>query len=381
MNAIALFLPLALTPAQHPALVLGSEDTIRSTALGETRHLLVYLPNGYAAGEGAYPVVYLLDGPSNFKHTVGILHGLAESGRIPRPIVVGISNGDRWRDLTPSASPDAPTSGGSDRFLEFLASELVPWVDERYRTTGFRVLWGHSLGGLFALYALITAPEVFDGYVALSPSLEWDGSALLEDLLDALGDTERPGAQLYLALADERMERAPYEELVGFLRAQAPPSLVWSSGRFDDDDHYSIRVTGALGAARFLFGDWMLTSAQIVAMDDEAVAAHYRRVSEKYETPRHFDLMTMTDAGYFGVADPSTAERGMALFRRAVAEHPTSPYAHASLGEGYERTGSTEKALEVLEEALRLAEQQNASDLGYYRGHVARVRATLAKQR
>src|SRR3712207_3662198 len=101
---------------------------------------------------------------------------------MPEMIVVGISNTDRTRDLTPTRvarlpdNPNAgfPTSGGADKFLKFIETELIPMVESKYRTQPYRALAGHSLGGLFAVHTLVTKPELFNSYIAVSPSLQWD---------------------------------------------------------------------------------------------------------------------------------------------------------------------------------------------------------------
>ncbi|TFH66787.1 MAG: alpha/beta hydrolase [Gemmatimonadales bacterium] len=102
-------------------------------------------------------------------------------------IVVAIPNtGDRTRDLTPASETEHagtgfPTAGGADRFLGFLADELIPHIDSTYRTETFRVLVGHSIGGLFATHALLTRPDLFRGYVAISPILWWNRKSLVDE--------------------------------------------------------------------------------------------------------------------------------------------------------------------------------------------------------
>jgi predicted alpha/beta superfamily hydrolase len=102
---------------------------------------------------------------------------------------VGIANTDRTRDLTPThadiKNPDGttvtafPTSGGADRFLDFIQTEPIPEIEKRYRTAPYRIFAGHSVGGLLAIHALITRPDLFNAYIAVSPSLQWDNGHTL----------------------------------------------------------------------------------------------------------------------------------------------------------------------------------------------------------
>src|SRR5690606_13046032 len=99
--------------------------------------------------------------------------------------VVAIHNTDRGSDLTTPTSVQReiatfPTNGGADRFLRMLREELIPWVDANYRTNSYKILVGHSLGGLFTINTLITEPDAFDAYVAISPNLQWNEQDLVK---------------------------------------------------------------------------------------------------------------------------------------------------------------------------------------------------------
>jgi tetratricopeptide (TPR) repeat protein len=100
---------------------------------------------------------------------VPALDFLVNNNRMPPMIVVGIANTDRTRPLTPThadfKNPDGsvnalPTSGGADRFLDFIQTELMSEIEKRYRTAPYRIFAGHSLGGLLAIHTLITRPDL-----------------------------------------------------------------------------------------------------------------------------------------------------------------------------------------------------------------------------
>src|SRR5580692_6186874 len=166
--------------------VIGEEFEIESKVLAETRTYIVHTPPSYKSGKDAYPVLVLQDGDGHFAYTTSAVDMLSGNGRIPPMIVVGIINTDRARDMTPTkpasgfgGAPWIGSAGGADKFLAFIADELLPTIDHNYRTRPYRVLIGHSFGGLFAVYALLNRPEVFKGYLAISPSLWWDDQILV----------------------------------------------------------------------------------------------------------------------------------------------------------------------------------------------------------
>ena len=120
-----------------------------------------------------YPVLYLLDAQTHFHYSSGIADFLAKDDRMPNMLLVGIVSGDmarRTHDLTPPSTAEtdnrfSPGNGGADAFLSFIADELIPFIDKTYRTRPYRLLIGHSFGGLFGVYALITKPTLFNAYI------------------------------------------------------------------------------------------------------------------------------------------------------------------------------------------------------------------------
>ena len=171
-------------------LSIGEKVEFRSGILNEDRSINIYLPNGYNADSiQKYPVIYLLDGSidEDFIHISGIVQFASFSWieMIPESIVVGISNVDRKRDFTfPSKNSrdlkEFPTTGKSERFINFIEKELQPIIESRYKTDSNKTLIGQSLGGLLATEILMKKPDLFDNYIIVSPSIWWDDKSLLK---------------------------------------------------------------------------------------------------------------------------------------------------------------------------------------------------------
>jgi predicted alpha/beta superfamily hydrolase len=196
------------TAAQQP-LTLGELFSLESKVMGESRQALVWTPPGYAGGARAYPVLYVTDADRQFGHTVTTVEFLSRNGRMPPMIVVGLFNTDRTRDLTPYRDRDDETggpmanAGGADRFLQFIETELVPWVESRYRTAKFRAFAGHSFGGLFGVHALATKPGLFNAVVAVSPTLGWRQGEPVKRIESMLARQRDLTGALYVTLGDE----------------------------------------------------------------------------------------------------------------------------------------------------------------------------------
>ena len=108
---------------------------LKSEVLGEERTVLVRTPVGYERNKLSYPVLYMTDGDAHMTHTASTIEFLTRNGRIPESIVVGVTNTDRTRDLTPVKSTDKrfPSGGGADNFLKFFETELIPHIEKEYR--------------------------------------------------------------------------------------------------------------------------------------------------------------------------------------------------------------------------------------------------------
>ena len=180
--------------------VLGVIKEIQSKLLGEKRILNIYLPEGYHANDTtSYPVIYLLDGSADedFIHIVGLVqfNSFEWVNKVPKSIVVGIANVDRRRDFTfPTTIPEDkkayPTTGHSEKFISFIEKELLPFIEQTYRTTNSKTIIGESLGGLLATEILFRKPYLFNKYIIVSPSLWWNNGSMLDHSFSKFEQTD-----------------------------------------------------------------------------------------------------------------------------------------------------------------------------------------------
>lgn len=170
-------------------LVIGETIELQSQILDETRVLNIYLPQGYHPDSlMKYPVIYLLDGSINedFIHVAGLTQfaSFPWINMLEPSIVVGIANIDRKKDFTYPTNneqdlKDFPTTGHSQKFIDFIEKELQPFIDKNYSCSTEKTIIGQSLGGLLATEILFKRPELFNNYIIVSPSLWWDDESLL----------------------------------------------------------------------------------------------------------------------------------------------------------------------------------------------------------
>jgi len=225
----------------------GDQYELQSTALNETRNYSVYLPKGYDPSE-QYPVVYSLDG-EKYRHSAIFAANarmMAALGFAPDTIVVAVHTmGMRGRDYRPSF--------GAEAFVSFLERELIPQVEQAYPTSDKRVLSGHSFGGLFALYAMTTRPNLFEAYFAYDPSVLRD-DALMSRLSSLANVHLRNPVSLYMnyGFHTERYE-ARYRDMVQVIASQLSDSVRVESSYYPLP-HSMIMLPGQIEAMGFAAG-------------------------------------------------------------------------------------------------------------------------------
>lgn len=130
--------------------------------LNEPRKIYIQLPDSYNPEKNQkYPVAFILDGEI-FLPTLSDVHHYYSGGFMPEMVLVGISNDkNRVRDLTTSTITTQyemhfnEKNGEAHNFRKFIATELIPFIENKYPVTNYRTLIGHSYGGLFTISTLI----------------------------------------------------------------------------------------------------------------------------------------------------------------------------------------------------------------------------------
>lgn len=181
-----------------------SELVVNSRELGEPMTLRIHFPHQYRSRpELSFPVFWVLDGPSQGGQVAQSVEVLTRAAMTEPFVVVEVPSSSRGRraDFTPPWE-GGPDDAQADRFLEFLRSEALPALGEAHRIAGDQIVVGHSLGGLFSVYALLADPLLFDGYFVFSPSVWLRDEEILRELDGANSRGLTAPTSLYLSLGD-----------------------------------------------------------------------------------------------------------------------------------------------------------------------------------
>jgi predicted alpha/beta superfamily hydrolase len=355
--------------------------TIKSTVLGEERTILVRTPRGYEGNNLKYPVLYMTDGDAHIGHTGSTVEFLARNDRMSELIVVGITNTDRTRDLTPTKAtgPNAaqfPTAGGADNFLKFIETEVIPEIEKRYRVQPYRILAGHSFGGLFAVHTLITRPELFNSYIAVSPSLQWSDEATLKRAEEFLKTRKELNTTLFTSLGNEPGDIGKsFEEFKQLLAKNKIKGFDWEAQQMTDEDHGSVVLRSHYFGLRKVYDGWQMPrdpATGAVAGGLKAADEHYRWLSQKfgYSIPTPEGLINHLGYQFLAGGNP---EEAIATFKTNVERYPSSANVYDSLAEAYEKGGRIDLATPLYEKAQSLGRENNDPNAAVYAANFARA--------
>ena len=255
--------PLASAPSATPTpITLGEQHLIASAILGDTREINVWVPPGIAEGRAPGAVIFLVDGAldQDFRHIAGLGELCALSWTCETTLIVGIQTKDRQHELTPAAADPRfiasfPQAGGAADFRRFIAEEVRPFIEARYPAAPRAALMGESLAGQFVADTLLEQPGLFDDYIAISPSLWWDGGRLAAGAMPKLSARPLAGHRLYMAIANEGgAMQAGVDTLRAAIAAAAPEGFEFIfSDRSASETHATIYHGEALAAFRRLY--------------------------------------------------------------------------------------------------------------------------------
>lgn len=207
-----------MKPVKPETLKVLYNFTIKSKVLDEERKIIVHLPKGYdATSIDAYSVIYMLDGGNYDMLMAKVADSLFAANKMSKVIVVGIENIRRGYDFTPPYEKygrgDIRKNGNGDKFINFIKKELIPVVNQKFKTNNHKTLVGHSWGGAFATYLLSKSPELFDGFFIFSPTflyrstIEESTRRLRTDLNSKFNENIKLPKFIYISLGENEQER------------------------------------------------------------------------------------------------------------------------------------------------------------------------------
>jgi predicted alpha/beta superfamily hydrolase len=356
-------------------IVIGKEISIFSDTLNQERTILIHLPNSYndtIYSPKTYPLLFLLDAQEHFELTTGIVKFMSnrlDSKLIPEFIIVGIKSENRISDYTPTNSTLNPEgvfvdafkqSGKSKKFLSFIENELLPKIYQDYRASSYKILVGHSLGGLIAVSDFISQDSLFNSYIAIDPSLWWDNGLLTKMVLSSkYNPKENSLKRLYISGAhnsdspvDSTAMRVNQEK---FFKAIESKKLVDTKVKYEiyeNEDHGTVPLPSIYNGLQYIFENYKMTG--MLGASANEIQEHFNNISKTLGLKLQPEERVIDILGNYFLEDTKEMEKAISFFKLNVLNYPKSYHAYYSLASAQYKNGDLKNSAENYKKSLEL---------------------------
>jgi predicted alpha/beta superfamily hydrolase len=362
-------------PPEGKHVIIGEEMSLPSRILEREMTLKIALPESYTKTNARYPVLYTFQ--SFFHHVSGIAAYMPRVNFAPEMIVVSVESYSS-SDLSPEKVASNPDSGGADRFIRFFHDELFPFIEARYRTEPYRLLYSGSFGGGFAVYCALSQPDTFHAYIAATPSIDFEGqSQLIPANVEALvSKAAFRNRFLFMALEDWPALARTLDTFTAELRRLDPPGLAWEYHHWPEEDHGSIPHRAIFQGLRSAFSRWSRIPEDVIAEGLDGIASYRRQVSAWYGIDLGLSRGALFQALQYH-RERKNYQEAIGIARLMIGMYPDNAFGHRALGRAYEHAGQLDQALTAYERAYEKAVESSSPHLGVFKGSLEGIRKKL----
>lgn len=360
MNKIILCLVLSF--ATYSIQSQAIYENFHSSKLNEDRQLKILLPRGYDEGDSKkYPLIIVFDGDYLFEAVAGNVDYYSYWEDMPESIVVGIKQEDkRYDDCMYSEQNSLPIETGA-AFFEFIGMELIPYLNNNFKTENFRVAVGHDETANFINYYLLKDIPLFQAYISMGPDLAPKIGQYLTDRFK----TFQTKIFYYLATSsnDTPAIKEGAESLHKSISALENKNLLYNFDNFEGPTHYSLpahAIPKALESIFFVFQPISKKEYEESILKLETSPVDY--LSEKYKMIKDlFGIEKQILINDFKAIEAAIKKKEQwnyfeDLGNLARKEYPDTLLGHYYLARYNEEIGEPKKAMKLYQSAYILEE-------------------------
>lgn len=263
-------------------ITIGVNHIIKSSILNQDRTIQIYTPDGYDTSEQNYPVLYVLDGQEYFMLGIAYQQMLAFRDKTPKFIVVGVNTERQKRRVLFDQE--------SDRFLGFLETELIPYIDATYRTKKEkeRIYFGWEMGAGLGFEVLTEKNNLFSAFILASPTHSTDKRMEKVKLLKT--DADKSNKFILVSAAPEEHWITQDSTFLSIIQEPLKVDHRWRYTVFDREDHYTTPLKTIHEGLSDYFNDYKpIRLRSLEAYDKygglDALRAYYKKRGERYDLP------------------------------------------------------------------------------------------------
>lgn len=335
------------TEQSEPAVSFGRISSLQSRVLNKTIPLSIHLPANYDKSKKTYPVLYMLDSDyrARFAMLASTLDYMGEA-QIPEMILIGVDLPEGNSILLPTRDNQDTTI--PDRYINFFETELIPHVDNTYRTAPFKVLYGASNSGFFSVYALVNNPLLFNGYLASSPSLSHIPAEIQQKIKSGPLKTLTENRFLHIIYSDDEGLTESVSEFSRVMEDHKPESFTYKVDELVNQGHVP-----AMDFTQFLLTLYPDFNPYENLDTLEEVIQHFNMLSKRYGYEIQPPIIVVFNLGVDMIIDKNivVAEE---IFQYSLQVYPEGKESYLGMGVVRRDQGQLESAKDMFEKSLAI---------------------------
>jgi predicted alpha/beta superfamily hydrolase len=334
---------------ENPAVTLGEISSLQSKVLNKTVPLSIHLPENYDSAKKTYPVLYMLGSHyrARFAMLASTLDYMGET-QIPEMILIGVDLPEGNSILLPTRDNQDTTI--PDNYINFFETELMPHVDNTYRTAPFNVLFGGSNSGFFSIYTLLNKPHLFNSYLASSPSLSNMPAVLQQKIKSGLLKTLAKNRFLHIIYSDDDRDDTTRSiaEFSNIVEDHKPESFTYKVEELVNQGHVP-----AMDFTQFLLALYPDFNPFENLDTLDKVTQHFDKLSKRYGYKIQPPISTVFNLGVNAIIDKNlvVAEK---IFQHSLNVYPEGKESYLGMGVVRRDQGNVERAKVMFEKALAI---------------------------
>ncbi|MBL7734687.1 MAG: hypothetical protein JNL51_04460 [Chitinophagaceae bacterium] len=327
-----------------------------------------------------YRVVYLFDAQSKalYDFTKATLSFFSEytSFYFDPVILVGIETTNRHFEFLPKHINTAPglknylQAGGADTLALSIENELKPLIEKKYRTNGYAISIGHSLGGTFATYAMLKYPKIFNAAVCISPNYVFDKEAIFKTLKNSIAENSLSGKFLYIAYGNtDETEENFRKSTISFgelLKKSKTPKVAYKIESLNNTSHSTTPMEGIFKGLAFINDFMNLPYEKYKPFFSDTSKRGFIDYVKQYFNAKSLQTgLLLPSIGELNIIAYNAfyagkKDKAIQVLEWAISLYPDDSNLYDSMGEIQEETGNIESAKYYYQKGLSLIESQKS---------------------
>ena len=328
-------------------------ETLSSDKLGESRQIKIQLPRNYEKNTSlAYPIIVVLDGDYLFEPVAGNVDFYSYWEDMPDAIVVGVMHGDKRADDLYFGEDGLPSETGA-AFFEFMGFDLIPYIENNYRTEKFKAIVGHEASANYLNFYLFKDQPLFNAYISLSPRFSDNMTSRVSERIGTLQEDLTVFYYLATATNDIKSHKNSIEKFHNQLKTVDKENFSYSFDNFENGTHYSVVTSGISRAIDNIFQAYRPITRKEYKEQILTSENAYEYLVTKYETIKNlFGIDKRILGNDFRAIEAALKKKEdwesfKLLSKLAKENYPNSVLPFYYMGIHYEELGEPKKAVKM----------------------------------